>query len=139
MRTGRLFLVFSAVLVTVAQSSAWGQSPQSLPPVNLGFTSFLDGAPPAGPGLYFSQYTQFYSANRLTDANGANLPLPNPDLDVWVSLSQFIYMWDSNLQLGDFELPAKPALDVVIPFVNPNLDFSAPVPLTPTAVGWATS
>ena len=135
MRTGRLSRIVAIVLVTVAGSSAWGQSPQSLPPVNLGFTSFLDGAPPAGSGLYFSQYNQLYSADRLMDANGGKLPLPDPDLDVWVSLSQFIYMWDSNVQLGDMELPAKPALDVIIPFISPNLDFDAPLPLTANGSG----
>ncbi len=130
MRAGRLFLFVSTVLLTVVQTSAWGQSPQGLPPVNLGFTTFLDGAPPAGPGLYYAQYLSYYTADKLTGANGAVLPLPGPDLDVWVSLTQFIYMWDSNVQIGDFELPAKPALDVLIPFVGADLDFAAPVPLT---------
>ncbi len=129
MRAGRLFLLFSTVLMTVANSAASGQSPQGLPPVNLGFTTFLDGAPPAGPGLYFAQYVSYYTADKLTGSNGAPLPLPNQNLDVWVSLTQFIYMWDSNVQIGDFELPAKPALDVLIPLVNADLN-TAPAPLT---------
>lgn len=130
MRAGRLFLCFSTVLMTVANSAAWGQSPQGLPPVNLGFTTFLDGAPPAGPGLYFAQYVSYYSADKLTGTNGVTLPLPGTDLDVWVSLTQFIYMWDSNVQIGDWELPAKPALDILIPLVGADLDFAAPIPLT---------
>lgn len=129
MRAGRLCLLFSTVLMALAHSAAWGQSPQGLPPVNLGFTTFLDGAPPAGPGLYFAQYVSYYTADKLTGSTGAPLPLPNQDLDVWVSLTQFIYMWDTNVQIGDFELPAKPALDVLIPLINADLN-TAPAPLT---------
>ena len=47
-----------------------------LPPVNLGFTSFLDGAPPSGPGWYFQQYLQTLRSGKLMDANGDQIQLP---------------------------------------------------------------
>lgn len=119
----RIAAVF-AVLVLVS-GAAFAQSPQGLPAVNLGFTTFVDGAPPAGPGLYFQEYLQYYGAERLIDGSGAAAPLPGTDLDVWASLSQFIYMWDYDLGGG-----AKPALDVLIPVVSADLDFSAPTGLT---------
>jgi hypothetical protein len=96
---------------------------QSLPPVNLGATSFLDGAPPAGPGWYFNEYVQYYHADRFRDLNGATVPFPGPRLDVWTSLTQVIKLWD-------IELPGKckPALDLLLPVANTNLSFAAPGP-----------
>ena len=131
MCSGRVFIVAAAILWFGSQP-VQAQSPQSLPGVNLGFTSFLDGAPPAGPGLYFQQYVQSYNANRLMDKNGNPLALPDPRLDVWVTITQFIYMWDKKIDVLEdaFGISARPALDFVIPTVTPDLDFSAPAPLT---------
>jgi anthranilate 1,2-dioxygenase (deaminating, decarboxylating) large subunit len=90
------------VLLTAA--SAWGYLQ---PSVNLGFTSFMDGAPPAGPGFYFTEYISYYTADEL-----ANLAVPNPDIDVWVSLNQFIYQSNTPVLLG-----GKWGLDVIVPLV----------------------
>lgn len=120
MRRARWFFIVVA-MVLLGSGQAMAQAPQ--PAVNLGATSFLDGAPPAGPGLYFSQYVQYYNADQINDSKGNALPLPNPNLDVWITLSQFIYMWDIELPGG-----CKPALDVLIPTASPNLDFSGAVP-----------
>ncbi|HEX2769847.1 MAG TPA: hypothetical protein VHN12_11270, partial [Geobacteraceae bacterium] len=55
-----------------------------LPPVNLGFTTFLDGGPPAGPGLYFTQYFQYYNADKFKDNKGHDLPFSGPDLNAFI-------------------------------------------------------
>jgi anthranilate 1,2-dioxygenase (deaminating, decarboxylating) large subunit len=93
------------------------------PPVNLGFTSFVDGGPPAGPGFYFTQYVQYYSSDEFNDHKGDELPLADPDVDVLVSLSQFIYQSDQPIVLG-----GKWGLDVIIPLVHLRTEYGAPGP-----------
>ena len=68
-------------------------------PVNLGFTSFLDGGYPAGPGVYFSQYLQYF------DSQGSL-----PEVDAFVSLSQLLILWDKELPLE-----SEPGLNVILP------------------------
>jgi anthranilate 1,2-dioxygenase (deaminating, decarboxylating) large subunit len=101
-------------LATPLVSSAY-----DLPPVNLGLTSFLDAAPPAGSGWYFTEYVQHYKADKFKDKDGNNLALPDPDLDVTVSLSQLTYiteklLWGANIGFG-----------VTLPYVKPELTYSA--------------
>lgn len=98
-----------------------------LPSVNLGFTSFLDGGPPSGPGLYFSQYFQYIRGDRLTNSNGDDL-LPSfadEELNVFVSLSQLIYQSNQCLLLG-----GKWGLDLIVPIVGTDLSYggSGPFP-----------
>jgi len=112
-----LCIVLSAlVAVTLFSGSAFafGQ-----PNVNLGFTSFLDGAPPAGPGLYLSEYLQYYTADHLNNEKGSKAL--DVDIDVWVLMNQLIYQSDKELLFG-----GKWGLNVMLPVVgldvgsNPN-------------------
>jgi hypothetical protein len=91
-----------------------------LPSVNLGFTSFMDGGPPAGPGLYVTEYLQYYTSKQFTDSDGNGL-LPsnaNEDLDVWVSLTQVIYQSDQAVLFG-----GKWGLNLIVPLVSFDLDY----------------
>lgn len=78
------------------------------PSVNLGATSFMDGGPPSGPGLYFQEYIQFYTADTLAD-----LSVPDPQIDAWVSLNQLVYQSDQELLAG-----GKWGLTMILPIVD---------------------
>jgi len=94
-----------------------------LPAVNLGFTSFLDGAPPAGPGWYVQQYIQFYRDGRLQDDDGEALRLPTPrgpekvSAQANIGLTQLVYQSDQPLLWG-----GKWGLNLMLPIVDPDLD-----------------
>jgi hypothetical protein len=100
-----------------------------LPAVNLGATSFLDGGPPAGPGLYFQQYLQYYTADDFKDKEGDRALPPfvtRSDLDVWVSLTQLVYQSNQELLWG-----GKWGLNVIVPYVSVELDITPMIPITP--------
>ncbi len=118
----KLILCFLSSICLVILCKKNGEA-YDLPAVNLGFTSFLDGGPPAGPGFYFTQYFQFYTADELNDSSGDAIPFPDPDLDVFISLSQGIYQSDREILWG-----GKWGLDVIVPFVDLDMQYSAPGP-----------
>jgi len=88
-----------------------------LPFLNLGFTSFMDGAPPAGPGWYFQEYFQYYHADKFADANGRTMAAPSPKIDVYANLLQVLYQSNQKVFLG-----GKWGLDLILPAGNFDLD-----------------
>ncbi len=107
------FIIF---VLSASVASAYDQ-----PSVNLGATSFMDGAPPSGPGVYFQEYVQYYTADTLPDLP---FPLANPEINVWASLNQLIYQSDQALLAGgkwglNFILPVV-AMDSNVPQIPDN-------------------
>jgi hypothetical protein len=84
---------------------------EDLPTVNLGLTSFLDGALPAGPGFYYQNYLEYYTTGRFQDGDGHRLPLPRQDLNVVADISQLTYY--SRRTFG----PGRLGWDLVAPAV----------------------
>ena len=103
----QVFCVLVAMLFFTTSAFAYLQ-----PNVNLGFTSFLDGGPPAGPGHYISEYLQFYTADELVDG-------PPGEVDAWILMNQYIYQSDQPVLFG-----GKWGLNVMLPIVS--LDESSP-------------
>ncbi|MBE9529757.1 MAG: transporter [Proteobacteria bacterium] len=123
-------MIIGVSLSLVRSPSAYGYD---LPSVNLGFTSFLDGGPPAGPGFYFTQYVQNWSSDDFRDDDGNSLlpSVADEELEAWISLSQFIYQSDKALLFG-----GKWGLDVIVPYASLDLDLDIPIPLEDNGSGF---
>ena len=82
-----------------------------LPSINLGLTSYLDGVLPSGPGFYYQNYIEYYSATRFNDGLGRKLALPSQGLDLVADINQVTYYMPQ--QMG----PGRWAFDLVVPTV----------------------
>jgi len=102
----------------IAAGLAGGAVPSAqaygLPSVNLGFTSFLDGAPPAGPGWYAQQYVQFYRDARLQGPDGNRL---GPEVEATIGLTQLLYQSDQPLLAG-----GKWGINAILPYATLDSD-----------------
>lgn len=121
----RLRICLFTLLTWASAASAY-----DLPAVNLGFTSFLDGGPPSGPGWYFQQYLQYYDASKLADNNGDSVYAPTPSglekhkASAFIALSQLVYQsntpvlggakWGMNFMLPIVSLDASPSDSLAI-------------------------
>jgi hypothetical protein len=93
------------------------------PPVNLGMTSFLDGAmPPGGPGLYFQNYLSHYHVNELKDENGNRSPLAQQKLNLDVDMLQVAYFSPTSIA------SARLGWTVLVPTIVRNDVELGPVP-----------
>jgi len=116
----RVLRAFGAGLACICAQHA---SAYELPALNLGFTSFLDGAPPSGPGWYVQQYIQLYRNGTLKDADGDDLKLPTTgglksrSVDVNAGLTQLVYQSDQPLLLG-----GKWGMNLMLPYAGFDLD-----------------
>ncbi len=111
------------LMVALGLAAAQAGSAYDLPSVNLGFTSFLDGAPPAGPGWYVQQYVQFYRNGRLKDSSGDDLRLPTQgglkkaQVDVNIGITQLTFQSDQELVFG-----GKWGMNLMLPYADIDLD-----------------
>jgi hypothetical protein len=112
--------ILGSILVCIAAQPA---DAYELPAINLGFTSFLDGAPPAGAGWYVQQYVQLYRKGRLKDGSGDNLLLPTAqglqkaEIDATVGITQLVYQSDQKPMLDAYW-----GINLMLPYADFDLD-----------------
>ena len=100
-----------------------------LPGVNLGFTSFVDGGPPAGPGFYYQQYHTYFTSDEFKNRNGGAL-LPSfadEDIELYILLMQGIYQSNTEIPF----IKGKWGLDVIVPFVCTDISYETDNPAFP--------
>jgi len=117
------FCIFAFVLFLLIGLKWSSVHAYDLPSVNLGFTTFLDGGPPAGPGHYFTQYVQYWTSDKFKNGHGNSL-LPgfaDEDLEAWIGLTQYIYQSSQEVLFG-----GKWGIDVIIPLVYLDLEYDVP-------------
>jgi hypothetical protein len=106
--SARSAAIAGALLVSLLPATAYAQH-VPLPPVNLGGSSFVDGA--GGPGVMAEVITTAKRAERFTDANGRSLPGEH-------SLTAFVVAPHLVVALPGSVLGFHYAADVVLPIVH---------------------
>jgi hypothetical protein len=109
----RISLLLSFVIL--AGSTTVNAGPVSLPPVNLGQTSFEDGV--ANPGWFFEEIVEYYHAGQFDDSSGAKVPGQN-DLTTAAAITHLAYFSTYKL-LGGYI-----GAEALVPLVDANLDAS---------------
>jgi hypothetical protein len=104
-----LFTLFAYLLIPFA---TYGQE-VTLPSVNLGGTSFLDGV--AGPGLLIEETVEYYHTNRFTDFKGGKIPGDN-SVESWLSLTHLAYLTKWKILGGYY------GVEALLPAVRVDLD-----------------
>ena len=120
----RIFIIVFVFILIIALNWTPARA-YDLPSVNLGFTTFLDGGPPAGPGHYFTQYVQYWTSDKFRDRHGNSL-LPgfaDENLDAWIGLTQYVYQSEQPVLFG-----GKWGIDIIMPIVYLDLDNNLPAP-----------
>lgn len=111
--------MFAAIITALHSSFCWADQPA----VNLGMTSFLDGAlPPGGTGWYIQNYVAHYHVNELKDQNGNRAPLANQKLNLDIDMVQLAYF--SPNEIGN----ARLGWTVLVPGIIRNDVSLGPVP-----------
>jgi hypothetical protein len=105
--------VKTVLVVLAVMLPCIGVAQVSLPPVNLGLTSFEDAI--AGPGWLFEEIPNYYRASEFKDAQGKQIPGVN-DLRSTSALTHLAFI--SNEQVfGGFY-----ALEVLVPVADVHMD-----------------
>ena len=104
-----LFTLLASILTPFV---SFGQE-VTLPSVNLGGTSFLDGV--AGPGLLFEETIEYYHANRFTDFRGEKISGDN-SVESWLSLTHLAYLTKWKILGGYY------GVEALVPAVRVDLD-----------------
>jgi hypothetical protein len=106
-----IFTVFTVLTTSMAIQAG----PVSLPPVNLGETSFEDGI--ANPGWLFEQTIECYHANQFTDSGGAKVS-GKDELTTVSTLTHLAYFSKCKL-LGGYV-----GTEFLVPLVDVDLEAS---------------
>ena len=103
-------LIFVALILMPASSYA---QKVTLPPVNLGGTSFLDGV--AGPGLLLQERIQYYHATKFMNSKGDQLP-GNNSVNSWLAMNQAAYITKLKILGGYY------GFEALLPVVKVDVD-----------------
>lgn len=133
------FLITTAVgLATLAMQiggASAGEGASSN--MTLGATTFQTPVIP-GPGFYYSNYVNYYHANRLNDGNGNSL-VPDLSVNAWIDYNQFVYVPPVDFAGLTFGVGA------IVPFASIRQDAGgtiseskglADIVLQPLIIGW---